>query len=106
MTYTFTSIVLSLTLMCGGIYHEHHEHHKVHDENGYGLCDINCSEKDHKINHHECDKCFNDNSRYVVLDLNNVNLHSTYILLYSTDEHIQKTNSNYDLYCRPPPIHS
>ena len=102
----FTSIVLSLTLMYGGIYHEHHEHHNVHDENGYGLCDINCSEKDHKINHHECVKCFNDNSRYVVLDLNNGNLHSTYTLLYPTDEHIQKTNSNFDLYCRPPPIHS
>ena len=106
MTYMFTSIVLSLTLMCGGIYHEHHEHHNVHDENGYGLCDINCSEKDHKINHHECVKCFNENSRYVVLDLNNGNLHSTYTLLYPTDEHIQKTNSNFDLYCRPPPIHS
>ncbi|MFL3015576.1 MAG: hypothetical protein ACJZ2B_07220 [Candidatus Neomarinimicrobiota bacterium] len=102
----FTSIVLSLTLMCGGIYHEHHEHHNVHDENGYGLCDINCSEKDHKINHHECVKCFNENSSYVVLDLNNGNLHSTYTLLYPTDEHIQKTNSNFDLYCRPPPIHS
>ena len=104
MIYMFTSIGLSLTLMCGGIYHEHHEHYNSHDESGYGLCDINCTEKDHKINHHECVKCYNDNSRYVALDSYNVILHSTYTLLNPTDEHILKTNSNFDLYCRPPPI--
>ena len=102
----FTSIGLSLTLMCSGIYHEHHEHNNSHDENGYGLCDINCTEKDHKINHHECVKCHNDNSRYIVLDLHNVNFRSKYTPMHPIEDYIKKTNAYFDLYCRPPPTFS
>ena len=94
-----TTIGMSLALLCGGVYHEHHD---SHSESGYGMCDINCSEKNHKINHHECVKCFNDNSRYLVLDLDNVKPKTKYTPSYPNEDYTKKTNSNFDLYCRPP----
>jgi len=100
MVNKLTAISISIALLCGGIYHEHHD---SHGEDGYGMCDINCSEKNHKIDHHECVKCYNDNSRYIVLDLNNVKPRSKYTPLYPIEDYTKKTNSNFDLYCRPPP---
>ena len=96
-------ITLSLALLLTeGIFHT--AQHKHNHNQGYGMCDINCGEKNHQTSHHECVKCFNDSSRHIVFDAYNINFDSKLCSLIPNQDYTRKTTPNFHLYCRPPPL--
>ncbi len=91
---------LALLIISSSLHLELHDHEV---SEGYGFCDIDCKNRNHRKELEDCQQCLSKKTRSVLVHVDDIFFGEnklTYIPLY---QNFDKDYSSYYLYGRPPP---
>lgn len=77
-----------------------HDHEK-HD--GYSFCDVECNERHHHLNNHQCEICINNNSTIILVNVGSKISYKYFSHIITKFEYQKKSYLVSNLLSRPPP---
>ncbi len=98
---SFITYSIILTSLFTVLHVDEHDHEK---HEGYSFCDIECSEKDHQYNNHQCEICINNNSNIILTSSSSKVSYKYYSSILSKFEFQKTTFLSSNLLSRPPPV--
>ena len=77
-----------------------HDHEK-HD--GYSFCDVECNERNHHLDNHQCEICINNNSTIILVSTCSKISYKYFSHIITKFEYQKKSYLFSNLLSRPPP---